>query len=148
MKYTEKLGLKKPDQTDFYNVEDSNYNMDKIDTEITTVKSSIEKVATDLGNIELTAKKVTIEDTEGNFLSPVVEGALQELASKDKTLDTKIDATKATLDTKIDTTKTTLETSIVNNKTEIDSKIEALNTELGTNKAVLAGNINSIREVL
>jgi hypothetical protein len=31
MKYTEKLGLKKPDQTDFYNVEDFNFNADKID---------------------------------------------------------------------------------------------------------------------
>lgn len=31
MEYTENLGLKKPSATDFYNVEDFNENMDKID---------------------------------------------------------------------------------------------------------------------
>ena len=34
MKYTKILNLKKPEQDDFYNVENDNDNMDKIDTEI------------------------------------------------------------------------------------------------------------------
>lgn len=34
MKYTKNLNLKKPEQDDFYNVENDNDNMDKIDTEI------------------------------------------------------------------------------------------------------------------
>ena len=34
MKYTTNLNLKKPDQEDFYNVDDFNYNADIIDTEL------------------------------------------------------------------------------------------------------------------
>ena len=50
----------------------------------------INEVATDLGNIELTGNKVTIEDTDNNFVSGTVEGALQELATKDKDLNTEV----------------------------------------------------------
>ena len=34
MKYTKNLNLKKPEQDDFYNVENDNDNMDKIDAEL------------------------------------------------------------------------------------------------------------------
>lgn len=94
----------------------------KIDNTKTDLEKKIEKVATDLGNIELTGSKVTIEDTDNIFTSGTVEGALQELATKDKALDKRID----------------------DNKTEVDN----LKIELGEKKATLAENINGIREVL
>lgn len=34
MKYTNNLGLKKPESTDFYDIEDFNFNADKIDEEL------------------------------------------------------------------------------------------------------------------
>ena len=84
--------------------------------------AAINEVATGLDTIELTGNKVTIEDTDNNFVSGTVEGALQELATEDKSLDKRID----------------------DNKTEVDN----LKIELGANKATLADNINGIREVL
>ncbi|GAA0229447.1 hypothetical protein [Metaclostridioides mangenotii] len=134
MKYTEKLGLKKPDQTDFYNVEDSNFNMDKIDSEITILKDGIEETKEKVDNIELTGNKVTIADAENNFTSVNVEGALQELANKDKELTNKDKA----LDTKIDTTKSALETAIANNKTEIDGEIANLKQSVSDGKELIA----------
>ncbi|WP_304340475.1 hypothetical protein [Metaclostridioides mangenotii] len=117
MKYTDKLGLKKPDSTDFYNVEDSNSNMDKIDEAISSIEVDandiLNKIKTvdgtgsgldadlldgkdstafataehthemkDINNLKLTAENTTIKDTENNFASPNVEGALKELATE------------------------------------------------------------------
>ncbi|WP_315168661.1 phage tail protein [Metaclostridioides mangenotii] len=61
-----------------------------IDTTKTDLEKKINKVTTDLGNIELTGNKVTIEDADNNFTSPNVEGALKELANEDKALDTRL----------------------------------------------------------
>jgi len=155
MKYTKNLGLKKPDQTDFYNVEDFNFNADKIDEELGNLDpiELLNKIKTidgmgsgldadhldgkdstafatsdhkhemdDINNLNLTAENTTIKDADSNFESGTVEGALKELATKDKDLDKRID----------------------DNKTEIDN----LKIELGANKATLASNINNIREVL
>ncbi len=62
----------------------------KIDTTKTDLEKKINKVATDLGNIELTGTKVTIEDTDNNFTSTNVEGALKELADMGKSLETEV----------------------------------------------------------
>ncbi|GAA0229922.1 WD40 repeat domain-containing protein [Metaclostridioides mangenotii] len=134
MKHTEKLGLKQPDPTDFYNVEDSNFNMDKIDSEITILKDGIEETKEKVDNIELTGNKVTIADAENNFTSVNVEGALQELANKDKELTNKDKA----LDTKIDTTKSALETAIANNKAEVDGEIANLKQSVSSGKQLIA----------
>lgn len=63
--------------------------------------AAINEVATDLNNIELTGNKVTIEDTDNNFVSGTVEGALKELATKDKDLDKRIDDNKTEVDEEI-----------------------------------------------
>lgn len=70
---TTNLNLKKPLQTDNYDINVQNENMDIIDREINQVK-------TDLKNIDLTASKVSIVDANNNFTSTEVEGALNELA--------------------------------------------------------------------
>ncbi|GEM_PF-4222243 len=66
--------------------------------------AAINEVSTDLGDIELTGNKVTIEDIENNYESGTVEGALKELAVEGKALDKRINnleielgANKATL---------------------------------------------------
>lgn len=69
---TTNLNLKKPLQTDNYDINVQNENMDIIDREINQVK-------TDLKSIDLTASKVSILDANNNFTSTTVEGALNEL---------------------------------------------------------------------
>lgn len=72
---TANLNLKKPLQTDNYDINIQNENMDIIDKEINQVK-------TDLKNIDLTASKVSIVDDNNNFTSTEVEGALNEIATE------------------------------------------------------------------
>jgi hypothetical protein len=59
MKYTEKLGLKKPDPTDFYNVEDFNENNEIID-------KAFENIETDPQDI---LEKLKTVDGEGSGLN-------------------------------------------------------------------------------
>lgn len=64
MKYTEKLGLKKPESTDYVNIEDINENMDILDEQVGELKEG----------------STVIEDlqTENKTLS----GAINELSNK------------------------------------------------------------------
>ncbi|GAA0240144.1 phage tail protein [Metaclostridioides mangenotii] len=74
----------------------------KIDTAKTELNSKIYEVRSDLDSIELTAEKVSVKDVNNNFTSANTEGVLQELAGKDKSLDTKIDSTKSDLTNQFD----------------------------------------------
>jgi|GEM_PF-1476010 len=74
----------------------------KIDTAKTELNSKIDEVRSDLDSIELTAEKVSVKDVEKNFTSVNTEGVLQELAVKDKSLDTKIVSTKSDLTNQFD----------------------------------------------
>lgn len=58
-KYTSKLNLKKPEANDFYNVEDSNGNFDKIDefASRTDNPHSVTKAQVGLGNVDNTSDK-------------------------------------------------------------------------------------------
>lgn len=67
--YTENYNLKKPDQDDFYNVEDQNENMDKIDAELKTLADSMDgsdvvnavsEVSTKIGENTDTAGTITV----------------------------------------------------------------------------------------
>ena len=60
MKYTNSLNLKKPDQTDFYNVDDFNANADILDVQISNIKS---------GYLPLTGGTVTGTITAGTDVS-------------------------------------------------------------------------------
>jgi len=134
MKYTNNLGLKKPESTDFYNLEDFNYNADKIDEELGNLDpvKLLDQIKTvdgegsgldadmldgkhstafatsdhkhemsDINNLNLTAENTTVKDTDNNFVSGTVEGALKELATKDKDLDKRIDDNKTEVDKEI-----------------------------------------------
>lgn len=63
--YTENLGLKKPAQEDFYNVDDFNENADIIDTQITELKKSVSDGKTLVANA-ITEKGVATE-TDASF---------------------------------------------------------------------------------
>ncbi len=52
--------------------------------------AAINEVATGLNTIELTGNKVTIEDTDNNFESETVEGALKELADRTGALNKEV----------------------------------------------------------
>jgi len=153
MEYTNNLGLKKPEETDFYNIGDFNYNADKIDEklgnldpvklldQIKTVDgegsgldadtldgkhstafatSDHKHEMSDINNLKLTAENTTVKDVDNNYVSGTVEGALKELATKDKGL----------------------ETSIANNKTEVDEKIADLKLSVADGKSKIATSVS------
>lgn len=80
---TKTLGLIKPSENDFYDINIMNSNMDKIDTAVEEVKGKVD-------NLELTANNVTITDSGNYFSSENVEGALSELAFGVATNNSKI----------------------------------------------------------
>lgn len=80
---TPNLQLEKPLVNENYDVNVFNRNMDKIDTAIQ--------------NINLDAPNISITDSENNFESSDVEGALAELAKKNKLQDSEIEDIKRRL---------------------------------------------------
>lgn len=48
MNYTDKYGLKKPEETDFYSIQDQNENMDILDNLFTDIESKIGKTSNDI----------------------------------------------------------------------------------------------------
>ena len=79
MQYTDKLGLKKPDLTDYVNVQDLNDNMDVLDEAVGNMGDDlIAHKADDVSQAHL-AKNIGLEDTTGNFTATEVEGAMSEL---------------------------------------------------------------------
>ena len=115
MKETTNLKLKKPDQNDFYNIDDFNNNSDIIDEEIGKIKEYMKNISTD-------AEGTSYDNTSSGLTSQNVQGAVDEVLAIAKDAKSQSEANK---------------TSILN-----------LQKELGTNKATLQNNINSIREVL
>lgn len=102
MKETTNYKIRKPDPTDFFNIEEHfNHNADVID-------NAIHNVETKLNNIDTTAEKTTLKDTGNNYNSDNVEGALIEIAediSANKTsilnLQSELGTNKATLQNNI-----------------------------------------------
>ena len=76
---TTNLKLVKPDIDDSYDIEKSNSNMDKIDTEIGELKESIK-------NIDLVDSKVKVEDKNNKFTATTLDKVLDEI--DDKIVDT------------------------------------------------------------
>jgi len=72
MKYTPNYGLKKPEQDDFYNVEDFNENADIIDEKLKEIEDGIENIEVPVtsvnektGDVVLTAEDVGAETPAG-----------------------------------------------------------------------------------
>ena len=108
--------------------------------------AAINEVATGLNTIELTGTKVTIEDTDNNFTSPNVEGALKELATKDKTLQTNIDNNKKEVDKEI----TDLKQSVSSGKQLIATAVTGKDVQTNGSDSFqkMADNIDSIKTKL
>ena len=71
-KYTSKLNLKKPEANDFYNVEDSNGNFDKIDAFASRTDNphSVTKAQVGLGNVDNTSdKNKPISDAQASAIN-------------------------------------------------------------------------------
>ena len=122
----------------------------KIDTTKTDLEKKINKVATDLGDIELTGNKVTIEDSDNNFESGTVEGALKELATKDKDLDKRIDTTNTNLTNKIETVEADLKQSVSSGKQLIATAVTGKDVPTNGSDSFqkMADNIDSIKTKL
>jgi len=72
MKYTPNYGLKKPEQDDFYNVDDFNSNADIIDEKLKEIEEGIENIEVPVtsvngktGDVELSAEDVGAETPAG-----------------------------------------------------------------------------------
>ena len=74
---TTNLNLVKPDIDDSYDIEKSNSNMDKIDTEIGNLKKSMENIVD---------SKVKVTDTNNKFTATTLDKVLDEI--DDKIVDT------------------------------------------------------------
>ncbi|MCR1955144.1 hypothetical protein NSA24_10105 [Clostridioides mangenotii] len=177
MKYTKYLGLKKPESTNFYDIEDFNFNADKIDEELGNIeldandilnkiktvdgegseldadtldgKHSTEFAASDhkhemedINNLNLTAENTTVKDTDNNFVSGTVEGALKELTTKDKDLDKRIVNNKEEIDR--------LKLSVADGKSKIATSVsgKGVPTNGSDSFQQMADNIDSIKTKL
>jgi hypothetical protein len=125
----------------------------KIDTAKTELNSKIDEVRSDLDSIELTAEKVSVKDVENNFTSVNTEGVLQELAVKDKSLDTKIVSTKSDLTNQFDHFTgeiDNLKQSVSNGKELIATAVTGKDvpTNGGDSFEAMADNIDSIKTKL
>ncbi|MBS5787201.1 MAG: phage tail protein [Clostridioides difficile] len=100
--------------------------------------AAINEVSTDLGNIELTGNKVTIEDIENNYESGTVEGALKELAVEGKALDKRIDDNKDEINN--------LKLSVADGKSKIATSVsgKGVPTNGSDSFQQMADNIDSI----
>lgn len=83
MQTTTNFGLKKPEGTDYINVNDLNENTDKIDTELKSHADSLAEVSTHL------ADKASETDALRNTTDKTVTGAINELKDMADELETK-----------------------------------------------------------
>lgn len=177
MKYTKYLGLKKPESTNFYDIDDFNYNADRIDEELGNIELDandiLNKIKTvdgegsgldadtldgkdstafaasdhkhemeDINKLNLTAENTTVKDTDNNFVSGTVEGALNELATKDKALDKRIVNNKEDIDR--------LKLSVADGKSKIATSVsgKGVPTNGSDSFQQMADNIDSIKTKL
>lgn len=77
MKETLNYKLKKPEQNDYVNIEDLNYNVDIIDEKIKETESQLADMTQQIENIDLSADKVKVNNS--NLKSKDVNSALTEL---------------------------------------------------------------------
>jgi len=96
----------------------------------------------DINNLNLTAENTTVKDTDNNFVSGTVEGALQELATKDMALDKRIDDNKTEIDR--------LKQSVADGKSKIATSVsgKGVPTNGSDPFQTMADNIDTIKTKL
>lgn len=101
MKLTNSLKLKKPDGSDFYDVENFNYNADVIDEELEKVNSAIGQIA-----LQKSENKVTVFNANGSITETIKNGATT-LRTKTTTFPSATQIVETTVENGVTTTKTT-----------------------------------------
>lgn len=131
---TTNLNLVKPDIDDSYDIEKSNSNMDKIDTEIGNLKKSME-------NIDLVDSKVKVTDTNNKFTATTLDKVLDEIDDKIVDTSNKVDNIDLAAN-KVKYTDTTTQIGATNVQQAIEKiveKVKALETELNGQVTKLSG---------
>nr|DAO11419.1 MAG TPA: hypothetical protein [Caudoviricetes sp.] len=108
MKETTNLKLKKPDQNDFYNIDDFNNNSDIIDEEIGKIKEDMKNISTD-------AEGTSYDNTSSGLTSQNVQGAVDEVLAIAKDAKSQSEANKTSilnLQNELGTNKSTLQNNI------------------------------------
>lgn len=90
MKETTNLKLKKPDQNDFYNIDDFNNNSDIIDEEIGKIKEDMKNISTD-------AEGTSYDNTSSGLTSQNVQGAVDEVLAIAKDAKSQSEANKTSI---------------------------------------------------
>ncbi|WP_304341654.1 phage tail protein, partial [Metaclostridioides mangenotii] len=108
--------------------------------------NAINELKTGFDSIETTAEKTSIADSDNNFTSGTVDGALKELATKDKDLDKRIDTTNTNLTNKIDTVEADLKQSVSSGKQLIATAVTGKDVPTNGSDSFqkMADNIDSI----
>ena len=134
---TTNLKLVKPDIDDSYDIEKSNSNLDKIDTEIGNLKKSME-------NIDLVDSKVKVTDTNNKFTATTLDKVLDEIDDKIVDTSNKVDNIDLAAN-KVKYTDTTTQIEATNVQQALEwavREIKALKQEV-TGQTTRLSNINT-----
>ena len=135
--FTTNLNLVKPDIDDSYDIEKSNSNLDKIDTEIGNLKKSME-------NIDLVDSKVKVTDTNNKFTATTLDKVLDEIDDKIVDTSNKVDNIDLAAN-KVKYTDTTTQIEATNVQQALEwavREIKALKQEV-TGQTTRLSNINT-----
>ena len=132
---TTNLNLVKPDIDDSYDIEKSNSNMDKIDTEIGNLKKSMENIVD---------SKVKVTDTNNKFTATTLDKVLDEIDDKIVDTSNKVDNIDLAAN-KVKYTDTTTQIEATNVQQALEwavREIKALKQEV-TGQTTRLSNINT-----
>ncbi len=132
---TTNLNLVKPDIDDSYDIEKSNSNMDKIDTEIGNLKKSMENIVD---------SKVKVTDLNNKFTATTLDKVLDEIDDKIVDTSNKVDNIDLAAN-KVKYTDTTTQIEATNVQQALEwavREIKALKQEV-TGQTTRLSNINT-----
>lgn len=131
--FTEHFTLAKPDEDDYYNIEDFNGNMDILDDHLAEFDDKLENMDSSIST--LSAKVNTLDDAVGD------SSGLDSLETKVDTIDTtvnsietkvdSVDTKASTIDTKVNTLTTNLST-VSTKVSTIDTSVSSLKTDISS----------------
>lgn len=101
MKETTNLKLKKPDQNDFYNIDDFNNNSDTIDEEIGKIKEDLKNASTD-------AAGTSFDNSKNGMTATNVQDAIEENKTSISNLRNELGTNKSTLQNNINSIREVL----------------------------------------
>lgn len=118
--YTDKYTLVKPDEEDYYSIDDFNSNMDIIDDQLAEFEEKMEDIDTSVGSLNTRMDEINSSVGSGN------EG-IENVQTTVDGIDTNISSLKTTVDT-IKTNVDTVNSNVASTKATVDSVSSAVNT--------------------